>query len=182
MTSAAFLRELFGGVEDGIYLPPQFPGGLFQQGNQFDHCDRTDDEQVNVAAGGFSAVGNRTINHRHFDFGGERGQFAMKDIHQTRRFEQKGAQFGENRACLVRLKIGAVPASGHFKDASLRIFCQIPLQAGWPHADIPGQFRRIYRLMRIQKQGGQQPLLGAGKKNTGDGRFTHYAYNKTQNA
>jgi hypothetical protein len=36
--------------------------------------------------------------------------------------------------------------------------------------------------MRIQKQGGQQPLPGAGKKNIGNGRFTHYAYNETQNA
>jgi hypothetical protein len=41
------------------------------------------------------------------------------------------------------------------------------------------QFRPINGLMRIQKQGGQQPLPGAGKENAGDGLFTHYAYNKT---
>jgi hypothetical protein len=44
------------------------------------------------------------------------------------------------------------------------------------------QFRRVNRLMRIQEQGGQQPLLGAGKKSVGDGYTTHYAYNETQNA
>jgi hypothetical protein len=37
-------------------------------------------------------------------------------------------------------------------------------------------------LMRIQQQGGQQLLPGAGKKNVGNGCLTHYAYNNTQNA
>ena len=175
MAVAGFLREFFGCVEGGIYLPPQVPGGLFKQGGQLDHFDRADDEQINVAAGSFRAAGNRTINRRHFDFGSERGQLAMKDVNQTARFDQQGAQFRENRTCFVRLKIGAVSAPGHRQYAGLRIFRQITLQCGRSDAKMVCQFRRIKRLMRIQKQCGQQPLLGAGKKNADNGRFTHYA-------
>jgi hypothetical protein len=106
----------------------------------------------------------------------------MKEINQAGRFDQQGAQIGKDGACLVGLKIGAVSAPGHFQDAGLCIFCQITLQGGGPDAKTVCQFRRINWLMRIQKQGGQQPLLSAGKKNVGDGYTTHYAYNETQNA
>jgi len=104
----------------------------------------------------------------------------MKDIHQAGCFDQQAAQFWKNGAFLVRLKIGAISTPGHFEDAGLCKPCQIPLQGGWPDAEMICQFRRIKRLMRIQKQGGQQPLPGAGKENAGNGCFTHYAYNKTQ--
>jgi len=169
MAVASFLREFIGSVKGGIDLPPQFPGCLFKQGGQIDHFDGANDEQINVAAGSFRAGGNRTINGCHFDFWGERGQFAMKDINQTGRFDQQGAQFWKNGAFLVGLKIGAVSAPGHLEDAGLRKLCQIALQGGWSDAKMVCQFRRINRLMRIQKQGGQQPLPGAGKENAGDG-------------
>jgi len=182
MAVAGLLGEFLGGVEAGVYLPPQCPGCLSQRGGQFDHFDGTDDEQINIAAGSFRATGNGAINGRHPDFGGQGGEFAMKDINQTRGFDQQGAKFGKNRAFLVRLKIGAVSASGHFQDAGLGIFRQITLQGGGPDAKMVCQFGRINGLMRIQKQGGQQPLPGAGKKSVGDGYTTHYAYNETQNA
>ncbi len=106
----------------------------------------------------------------------------MKEINQAGRFDQQGAQIWKDGACLVGLKIGAVSAPGHFQDAGLRVFCQIALQGRRPDAKMVCQFHRVNRLMRIQKQGGQQPLLGAGKKGVGDGYVTHYAYNGTQNA
>ena len=179
MAVASLPGEFPGGVEAGVDLPPQCPGCLGKREGQFDHFDGTDDEQINVAAGSFRATGNGTINGRHLDFGGQGCEFAMKDINQARRFDQQGAQFRENRAFLVRLKIGAVSIPGHLEDADGRKLRQITLQGGWPDAKMVCQFHRVNRLMRIQKQGGQQPLLGAGKENAGNGCITHYAYNKT---
>ena len=74
MAAAGFWSEFIGGVKGGIYLPSQFPCGLFKQGGQLDHFDGTNDEQVNVAGGTFRAAGHRAINRRHFDLGGQRGQ------------------------------------------------------------------------------------------------------------
>jgi len=88
MAGADFLREFFGGVEGRVDLPPQFTRGPFKQGNQFDHPDGTDDEQIYVAARSLRAAGNRTINSRHFDFGGERGKLGAKNINQTRCFDR----------------------------------------------------------------------------------------------
>ncbi len=182
MAVTGLLREFLGSVETGVDRPPQCPGGPFKEGGQFDHFGGTDDEHINVASGGLRAAGNRAINSRHFNFGGQWGEFVMKDIHQTGCFDQQAAQFWENWAFLVGLKIGAVSAPGHFQDARLRKFCQITLQRGGPDAKMVCQFRRVNGLMRIQEQGGQQPLLGAGKKSVGDGYTTHYAYNTTHTA
>ena len=83
---------------------------------------------------GFRAAGYGTINNCHFDLGGERGKFAMKDINQTRSFNQQAAQFWKNRAFLAGLKIGSVSTPGFLENASRRELCQVPLQTGWPDA------------------------------------------------
>jgi hypothetical protein len=164
MAAAGFAREFTGSAEGRVYLAPQLPRGLFQERGQFDHLDGTNDEQINVAAGGFRPTGHRTINRRHFNARGKRIQSATQHVNQTGSFDQQSTQFWK----YVRLIIGAVSAPRHSEDSRLRKPGQITLQCGWPEVTAIGQFRRINRLMGIQQQGGQQSLPGAGKKNAGD--------------
>ena len=52
MAAPGLLRKFPVSVKGGIDLPPHFPSGAFKQRGQINHFDRTDDQQINVAARG----------------------------------------------------------------------------------------------------------------------------------
>ena len=125
---------------------------------------RSDDHQIDIAAGMLGAFGQRAVDKRHLDAWPQRRQRGAQHIDCAEGFEDNAAQLFKDWRSAVGLVVFLIADPVHRDQAGCFQPRQLPLDGAGTRLGETDELIGVKRALRLTEQHGQHPLLCFCKK------------------